>query len=209
MYLFSRQAVLVGPPTETMAWASEIRAHASATLGREIALWSAGFGAPAGAVGWTMRVEGLADVAAVGQQLLADDGYLGLVAKGADFFPAPAEDNLLTAVHGEVGESSPPVGSVATISTATMSGSVTGAITWAVEVAQLVEGITGTPVMVGTNGYGNFMQVVWISVSADAATTDANNEKVRTSAEYMEKVDGAHGLFLPGSANRAVMTRAA
>lgn len=207
MFLFSRQAVLSGPPAETMAWASEIRAYASDKLGTEIALWSAGFGAPVGSVGWAMRVAGLAEVAANGQTLLSDGGYLELIAKGADYFEAPAEDSLMQPVHGELGEASPPVGSVAAITTASMSGKITEAIGWSVEVAQMVEGITGAPVMVGTNSYGNFMQVVWIGVQRDAAAADAANEKVTSSAEYMSKVDEAHGLFLPGSANRTLLTR--
>ena len=207
MFLFSRQAVLSGPPGETMAWASEIRAYASDKIDNEIALWSAGFGAPVGSVGWAMRVGGLADVAANGQKLLSDDGYHKLLAKGADYMVAPPEDTLMSPVHGEFGEASPPVGSVASITSASISGKISEAIGWGVEVAQLVESITGNPVMVGTSGYGNFMQVVWIGVAADAAAADAQNEKVTSSAEYMTKVDGAHGLFLPGSANRTLLTR--
>jgi hypothetical protein len=207
MFLFSRQAVLAGPPAETMAWASEIRAYASDKIGTEIALWSAGFGAPVGSVGWTMRVEGLAHVTEIGQKLGSDDGYHALLAKGADYFVAPAEDSLMLPVHGELGEASPPVGSIATVTSASMSGKITEAIGWSVEVAQLVEEITGNPVMVGTSGYGNFMQVIWIGVAADAAAADVQNEQIRTSDEYMAKVDGAHGFFLPGSGNRTVLSR--
>lgn len=207
MYLFSRQAVLNGPPTETMAWASEIRGYAADKTGKDIALWSAGFGAPVGSVGWAMRVEGLADVSNVGAQLLSDDGYVELLAKGADFFVAPAEDTLLSPVHGELGEASPPVGAMATITTASISGSISAAVTWGVEIAQIAEGVIGTPVMVATSAYGNFMQVVWIGVSADAAAADQAAEKITASAEYMTKVDGATGLFLPGSANRTHLTR--
>ena len=63
MQLFSRRVHLVGAPHETMPYAIGMREFVSDSIGREVALWSAGFGAPVGTLMYTMRVAGVADLA--------------------------------------------------------------------------------------------------------------------------------------------------
>ena len=43
---------LVGPPRETMAYATDMRSYVADKTGRDIALWSPMFGAPIGTLFW-------------------------------------------------------------------------------------------------------------------------------------------------------------
>jgi hypothetical protein len=74
MQLFSRRVHMAGPPSETMAYAADLRAHVSEVAGRELALWAVGFGAPLGTMLFSMRVEGVADFQDLAGVALVDDG---------------------------------------------------------------------------------------------------------------------------------------
>ena len=122
MYLFTRSVMLAGPPAASTAHAIELCQYASKTMGRDIALWSAGFGAPLGAMVYAMRVEGLADLESAAAPLVADAEYHERLAAGQQFHGGPAQDSLAQPLFGELGDGSPPVGSVANVTTATMAG---------------------------------------------------------------------------------------
>lgn len=207
MHLWSRQATFQGPFGEIMEWATGITAHVSDLLGSEVGLWSAGFGAPTGTLGWSMPVDGLAGVAANNETVIADADYHTMLARGQELIVGTAEDQLYQIIHGELGEQRPPVGSVATITRANIGAPWADVIGWGVEMAQLVEGITGTPVLFGTSMFGTFGEVGWIGVNASAADADAGNEKLIASEEYVAKVGEAPGLFVDGSGHRTFMTR--
>lgn len=208
MYLFTRNVMHAGPPAEYVANAMEMRRFVSDRIGREIALWNVGFGAPAGAMTYSMRVDGLADLDALGGQLAADDEYHARLAAGAAYSAGPFDDHLAKAVHGELGDP-PPVGSVATVTTAVIGGSFGTAIAWGVDAAAHVESVSGVGVVMTLGMYGPFGAVTWIAVAPDATAADAANAKVDADAAYMAKLDEAAGLFVPGSANRFLLTRIA
>jgi hypothetical protein len=209
MQLFSRQAVLAGPAAEVSQWAADIREYASELVDTEIALWSAAFGAPVGSMAWAMRVEGLAQIAANTATFMADDGYHERLAAGREFLVAPAQDQLMQPIHGALGSDSPPVGSMATITEATMAASYEDVITWSVELSELVEGIVDTQVLFGTSQFGTFGGVTWIVVAEDAAAADAMTGKLAASGDYLSKLSSSPGLFVPGSGHRSLMTRVA
>jgi hypothetical protein len=208
MYLFTRVVHLAGPPAQTVPWATEMRDHAASVTGRDIALWAALFGAPVGSFAYTMRVSGLADLDAVGQTLAGDAEYHAKLAAGAALAGAPAEDSLARPLHGELGDP-PPVGAVATVTSASMAGRYVDAVTWGIEVALHVESVTGTPVMLLSNEFGPFGGVTWIGVSADAAAADAAADAVNADSAYIAKLEAADGLFIPGSGHRSLLTRVA
>jgi hypothetical protein len=207
MHLYSRQGLFSGPFGELMEWATNITGHASTLIDSEIALWSAGFGAPTGTLGWSLPVDGLAGVAANNEKLMADATYHDMLDQGREWaVTGSVSDSLMQLVHGQLGEQRPPIGSVATITTATITGSWSDAIGWGVEVAQLVEEITGVPLYFGSSMFGQFYDVGWIAVNADAASADANMAKLIANADYVAKLDAASQLF-DTAANRTFMTR--
>jgi hypothetical protein len=210
MQLFSRIVTLAGPPAASTAYAVEMREYAANAIGREIALWAAQFGAPVGTMSYAMRVEGLADLQAATAPLLADAEYLERLAAGQQFVGGPTTDSLAQPLLGELGEASPPVGCVAMITTATMNaGRYSKAIGWGIDIAKHVSAVGGMPTMFLTSSFGEFGGVAWIAVAPDMATVDAAGAAVNADPGYLEMLDGAGDLFLPGSGNRVLMTRVA
>ena len=210
MKLFSRRVQLVGPPAETMAYATDICAYVNDKVGREIALWSAVFGAPIGTMMFTMRVEGVADLAAATEGLLAVPEYHAKIAGGAGFSGGPAVDSIGTPIRGELGGESPPVGTYAAVTTAQIAhGKYAEAFGWSVEVAGHVESVTGMPTMVVSSQYGPFGTVNWIAAGGDAAAVDAANAALMGDEGYMKMLVAAGDLFVPGSGQQALIQRVA
>ncbi len=209
MDLFSRTVTLAGPVPEVMAYATGMRQLVSDKTGADIALWSALFGAPTGTMTYAVRVEGLSGLAAMTSSFVDDAEYHAKAAQGRDFLVAPAEDQLLQLIHGELGEATPPVGAVATVTVATAAGGFGAAAAWGVEVAQIVESVTGSPVLFGSGIGGTVGQFAWVGVNADFAAADEAGAALAQSADYMAKLEEANGLFVPGGSNRTMSVRAA
>ncbi len=209
MDLFSRSVLLTGAPAEYMTYAADMRSYVSDKVGQEIALWSVAFGAPRGTMTYTARVDGLAGVHAMNTTLLGDADYMAKLGAGAAMGGGMAEDTLLQPLHGELGDP-PPVGSVATVTTAVVgNGAYADAVGWGIETAQLVESISGTPTVFGMSAFGTFGQVTWINIAADAAAADAAGQAVNANADYMGRLSAIGGLFVPASGHRALAIRVA
>jgi len=199
-----------GPVAEVGAHMLALRAHVSARLGSEVALWNVLFGAPTGTFVFTTPLDGIAGVQAMGASMAGDAEFAALVAKGAAWSTGAPVDQLRESLSGGTPAGSPPVGSVATVTTAVMNGGkYAAAVGWGLEVAALVEKITGMPVNLSTGMFGEMGQLAWIGITPDAATADAANAKISADAEYLAKLDGAGDLFVPGSAHRRLSVRMA
>lgn len=211
MKLFSRTVHMAGTPADTFAFASGMRQFVSDTIGREVALWGANFGAPVGTMIYALPVEGLADLQSLQQQLMENPAYHERIAEGQQFAGAiPPEDALGNVIHGQLGEERPPVGFVASMTTATIAnGKYADAIAWSVDMAQRAESITGTPVMFIANQFGPYGSVGWLSIVPDMATADANNDAINADAEWMKQLGDVGELFAEGSGNQMLATRLA
>jgi hypothetical protein len=210
MQLFSRRVVLAGPPSEMLAYATDIRSHVSEVSGRELALWSVGFGAPLGTMMFAMRVEGVADFQEVSARVLADQEYHAKLAAGTAFIGGPSEDSLLQPLNIELPEDHPPVGSVAALTSAVMAnGSYEAAIGWGLDMAEHATKVTGIQTMFAMPQYGPFGAVTWIGVSENAAGADAANAALNGDADYIKKLGAAGELFVEGSGMRVLATRIA
>ncbi len=193
-----------------MAWAVEMNAYVSKKSGRPLALWSAGFGYPVGTVVWSLPVDSHADLRAAFDGLREDDGYYALLEKGAAFVTSPMVDTLREVVHGAPTPGGRPVGSVALLTTATMSADKgADAVAWGVEMASYVTSVTGDPSMFLLDSYGTFGQATWIGAAADMAAVDAAGAKMQTDPGYLKRLAASGGLFIPGSGHRSLATRMA
>ncbi len=209
MQLFSRVVTLTGSFAESSAWAADMRQFVSDKSGREIGLWSVLFGAPLGTMAYSARVEGLADLQAIGAALLADEGYHAKLASGREFSGGLPVDVISTPIYGELGDP-PPVGSLAVVTTATIAnGAYVDAIAWSVEIAQYVETVTGFRSVFLVDDYGPFGQVRWLASGPDAASSDAAGQKLNADPGYMEKLKAAGTLFAQGSGPRTLASRIA
>lgn len=209
MQLFTRQVMTAGPPGAALEWATEIRAAASKGMGTEVSLWAAGFGAPIGAMAFTARVEGIADLTTRAAPMLADADYGKLLAKGAELMAAPPQDSLASPLHGDLGDP-PPVGSVAMVTNAQIAnGKYAEAVGWGIDVANHVTALSGMPVALLMQEYGPFGTLTWIGIGADAAAVDASAAATNGDAEYIAKLSAAGDLFVPGSGHRSLASRVA
>lgn len=209
MHMFSRRVVMSGLPADYLAYATDMRSFVSQKTGTEVSLWAMGFGAPAGTMVFSARVEGVAGVQAIQAKLADDAEYAAKLAAGAAMIAAPSEDSLAQPIHGEVSEA-PPVGSVATVTSATIAnGAYAAAIGWGVEMAQLAEKVTSMPTMFLMNSFGTFGQVTWISIAPDAASADTAGDTMNSDPDYMARLADVGDLFIPGSGHRALAIRIA
>lgn len=209
MQLFTRQLMTAGPNAEIAAWATEMAGAASDKMGTEVALWAAAFGAPVGAIAFTARVDGIADLMAKAAPLADDADYQAKLAKGADIVVGPPQDSLATPLHGDLGDP-PPVGSMAAVTNVVIAnGQYAEAVGWGIDVAEHVTSLTGMPVGLMMQEYGTFGQLTWIGIGADAAAIDASAAATNGDAEYIKKLSAAGNLFVPGSGHRSLVTRMA
>lgn len=209
MQLFTRRVHLVGPPRETMAHAADMRSYVAEKSGRDIALWSAMFGAPIGTMFYSVRVEGLADLQAATASFIDEDEYHEKLAAGREFLGAPAEDSISTPLFGELGDP-PPVGAFVQITAATIAnGKYQDAFAWGAEIAEYTAGLTGRPAIFLAGQFGAFGNVTWINGAPDLATVDSSNATVNADAGYLKRLGAAKELFQEGSGQQGLLTRVA
>ena len=208
MYLFSRWATLVGNPRASVGWALEAAAYVSNACGREVALWSVEFGAPVGSVAWTSTAESLADLNDTFGPLAANDGYLELLDKGAEFIGAPPQDHLREVVRAPADPQPPAVGAVANLITAVAAlGKLPEAMAWGAEISGYAESVTGMPSLYLLDAFDDFGQMSWIGVAADHAAVDAATSKLNADSGYLERLGQVGDLFTPGSGRSALLAR--
>ena len=199
MLLYSRQVTLTGSPRKTMPWAMDITAYVNAHSPLDVSLWSATFGVPIGSLAWSAVVESQEQLATATAALIADEGYLDRIDAAADFVTTPGQDTLQDLIYGTATEPE-AVGAVAQVTTAlAVVDELAAAVGFAVEIAQHIEGVIGSPIMVLTGLYGPMGSISWIGVSPDMAAADSARAKMLTDETYLSRVAKTKGLFIPGS----------
>ncbi len=209
MLLFSRVVTLTGSPRKTVPWAIDVTGYVNDHSDLDVSLWSATFGYPVGTMAWSSLVESEVALADGTAKLLVDDGYLSMLDQAESFITQPGQDLLREMVHGQPGDP-PPIGAVATITTATaLVDRMADALAWGVDVAQYVEGATGVPIAVLTNVYGQLGEIAWIGVRPDIAGAEAVRTKLGGDADYLGRMVATKDLFVPASGHVSSVTRLA
>ena len=207
MLLFSRVATPTGSPRKTVAWASGMTEYVNAHSDLDVTLWSGTFGYPVGTLAWSTIVESQVALAESTSKLLADDGYFDLIEQAEGLFTTPPQDILRELVFGEPSDP-PPIGAVATITTATaLVDRMADAVGWGVEIAQYVTEATAAPVAVLTNVYGQMGELAWIGVQPDLAAAEAARTKLAGDADYLARLAPTKDLFVPASGHISQVTR--
>lgn len=209
MLLFSRVVTLEGSPRELMGWSSKITQYVNAHTDLDLTCWSASFGYPIGTVAWSAIVESQAAFVAATGSLLADGGYNDLLESAREMTTAPGQDLLRELVHGAPGEP-PPLGAVATITTATAAvDRLADALAWAVEIAEYAEGVMDESIAVLSDVFGTMGGVTWISVQPDLEAAEAARGKLRVDPGYLANMVATKDVYLPGSGHVSQVTRIA
>jgi hypothetical protein len=212
MYLFTRSATMVGPPSRTLEYALRTTEIVNDAIDLEVALWANVFGRPVGTYSWNTMIDGRAALGDVTATLAANASYHEQLERGQEFAGATAPDDVLRQlVHpSELTGDGAPAGSVAEAVTAVAAGGhIADVMGWGVEISNLATSITDVPVSFWSDAYGRFGQVTWLIVYPDATAVDEANDKLNASAEYIASVDGTGELFEPGSGERALFSRIA
>lgn len=192
-----------------MPWAADITAYVNSHSSLDVSLWASNFGYPLGTMAWTSMVESQSQLAAGTASLLADPGYLDLIEGAADLVTTPGQDQLAELIYGTPTEPG-GIGAIAQVTTATaIVDQMASAIGFAVDIAQHIEGVTGTPIFVLTSLYGGMGGVSWISVQPDMEAVDMARAKMQTDSSYLDRVTKTKGLFIPGSGHVSQAVRVA
>ena len=209
MHLFTRQSQLAPEHIlEGLAYAGEIAQYVSEKSGLEVVPWTAVYGAPVGSVAWSARVGSQAEMGAAQEALAADAGFVDRVKKHAHLFAGPPEDAIgqFIAVSGD-GDTIPQFASIVTAQCA--GGKVADAMAWGVDMMQYVGKLTGADSSIIRGIYGPFATLVWVSLFDTLADADAADAAMSGDPSYLERLDQAGDLFLPGSASQRLIRRLA
>lgn len=210
MLMFSRVATVMGSPRKTMPWATRITEYVNANSGLEVSLWAAEYGYPQGTMGWSTMVDSRPAFREAAGTLLEDDGYLDLLEEGTEFQGGPAQDTLRRMLVGQPPAEPPAVGTGSWVTSAVPSpGHLSEALAWGGEIAEHVAHVTGVPVAFLQDIYGDFGRVTWIALVGDDAGADAVDTALMGDATYLDRVDKAGQLFVPGSGRQGFLTRIA
>lgn len=211
MYLFTRQVLTQGDPRKVLAYAAEIAALVTRKTELPLSVWAVQTGAPVGALGFSSLAPSRVELDAAETTLMGDEEYLDKLVEGQQFIAAPPEDRLLEIVHTAGHEyQRAEVGAIASITSAVITpGKYVAAITWGIEIADLVSDITGMPGLFGNGVGGPFGQVAWVGTTPDMATLEAGEERTNKDPRYLAKLDQITGLFVAGSGQRTYSKRIA
>ena len=73
-----------------------------------------------------------------------------------------------------------------------------GAIGWGIEVGDYVSGLTGVPIVVLADNYGNFGTLAWIAVLNSAEQADSMNETMLGDAAWRQHLLDGDKFFTQG-----------
>lgn len=199
MQVFTRQLRLVGA-AEAAAWAVEVTGKAQQVSGLPISLWTASAGLPSGSYAWSSPIDGMAQLIEANDKMNSDDDLTALVARGRDHVAEVMPDRVHELIHGEVSGPAPVGSFMASVTAVAAEGQGRAAGAWAVKIADIWAGITGISPVVTTTLAGPMFEYSWFVRHATAASIDEASGKILASAEYAAELDGAGGLFHPGTA---------
>jgi hypothetical protein len=198
MYIATRtRAINQGKVRAAVAAAVEAGSRASAISGQEIFVWSSIFSSDGPAVSWSVRVEHLADVVALDDALISDEGFAKWIEDNDGLFAGPSSDVVSQVVHGA--PSGPPKTYVQATRAVCANGSIGEGMGIGVEIADAATRITGIPVLFLAAVSGTYGSVAWLSSVDDLAEMEAANAALVTDDDWVKLIDRAGHAFAPGT----------
>lgn len=209
MELFTRTAVLEGPPMAAREWAAEIAQAYTAACGKEVAVWSHVVGGTPGTMTWALELDGAAELLELSAVALADEAYLATIERGRDHLTGAMTDTMLRAFgHPSAYEGGP--GDVCRVNTAvSQSGSLGHAVGWGLEIAEYVSRFTGIETNLWGTTAGRFSRLTWIAITDDARAADEADRSLNRDDEYLKLIARGGGYFQDGSARSTLFARIA
>jgi hypothetical protein len=196
MYLFNRSRIArTDKIVEATGWAVEIAATASAVTGVEIGVWSEVLGTDMGRISWTANFETLTAWEALGDQLVADAGYMSAVVTGNDFFTDAVSDGMVELIHGATG-TAPKYQYASVVSATATNGNFGAAMAHGVALATAASAAGGLNTVFAADVTGAYAGVKWITGAADIAAMEASRHAINADPSILELLDAGGHLFM-------------
>ena len=164
--------------------------RASATTGLDVVAWDSVFGAPCAAVVYGVQVESQAAMAAALASLDIE----------------PGEDTM-----GEIVHVAGPGGSVGNFASVVVAqcapGRVAEAMAFGADILSHSSKLTGLDGVFVRSLYGPWATLAWISVAESMDEVDDAAAALAADTTYLERIDDAGPLFLPGSTSQRLLRR--
>jgi hypothetical protein len=182
---------------DACASAVESTRHAAATTGLEVVPWTGVYGLPLGTVVYSVRVETQSAIAAA---------LTTLVDSGRTLDDGPGQDAIGELVSSAgAGESTARFASVVLAQCA--PGRIAEATAWGVDVLSHASKATGLDGLFLRGLYGPWASLVWISLAESMEEIDDSAAALAADPTYVERIDDAGPLFIPGSASQRLLRR--
>jgi hypothetical protein len=179
------------------ASAVEAAQHAAATTGLEVVPWAGVYGLPLGTVVYSVRVESQSAMAAA---------LTTLAESGRTLDEGPGEDAVAEVVStAGAGATTTRFASVVTAQCA--PGRIAEATAWGVDVLSHASKATGLDGLFLRGLYGPWASLVWIALAESMEEVDDSAVALAADPTYLERIDDAGPLFIPGSASQRLLCR--
>ncbi|MGE4163961.1 MAG: hypothetical protein AB7G23_19720 [Vicinamibacterales bacterium] len=200
MYLVTRTRVAKpGRMADAVASIQSSKAIVQRVTGRDITLAVPVFGRPPGTVTMAMIVANRADWFDTLDRVRAEPEAAALEQR-TDCFETSGEDVLRMVLH--TAGFDPAAGAAGMAYSQTWSAQIDHfrfdeAMAWAVDISDHVHGLTGVPIVLAADAYGEFGTLTWVAGLDSAAQADALNEAMLGDAVWRQKLAAGDGLFIP------------
>jgi hypothetical protein len=211
VYLFYRSARLGGGDLrEQLAWATKITEKVNQVSETPVTLWTTVFSPGVNTLIWSTAIEHLSTLESNFDKLLADGGYLDLVAEAAKWAtPQGADDGVMQYLTAPGDAAAAPAYSTAV--TATLApGSFTRGVEVGLELASRAQKATGIATQFALGVTGVYGQVSWLAGYESIEQMEAGQQALNGDATFAAYLDAeAKSCYLPGTATQTICRRIA
>lgn len=177
--------------------AVEAAQHAAATTGLDVVPWAGVYGVPLGTVVHSAQVESQSAMAAA---------LTTLAQSGRTLDGGPGEDAV--AVLVSTAGAGPTTARFASVVLAQCApGRIAEATAWGVDVLSHASKATGLDGLFLRSLYGPWASLVWIALAESMEEVDDSAASLAADPTYLERIDDAGPLFIPGSASQHLLRR--
>jgi hypothetical protein len=212
MYALVRRARLSGGNLRAaMAWAAQVTEHVTQTTGTQCGLWNTVYSQEAGSISWNAMFADLTALEGFIDKLRVDDSFSQLTETGIQYvLPGSINDQLSTMIHPTDAPDPRRYEYSAVVESTLLPGKMAEGLALGVEIAQMVERLSGVPSAFMINNTGNYGGVTWATIYSDAAEMDRAEQAVNTNPEFVQLIDErASRCFAaaPGQATQRINRR--
>lgn len=205
--VFIYSAVVTAKPGQgqpAMAQIVQAREILEGATGRPTNAWMAITGQPTGTFALSVRVDTVADLIDGQAKVGASVEYAELGRASGEIWVAPAATSFQRVIGASSGDQA---GSVITMTTATINGSFSDAISFGTEVMEHICSTTSSEGMLMLSEAPTVGQLTWIFSSESAEASSETDAQLQNDATYLAMYDRASDLFVPGGTQRSMAVR--